>query len=279
MDQILNYPPALCNQIRRVAIEAGHKTLEYFDERGGLSHKTKGDGSPVTEADQKAEDIIMKALRDITPSVPVVGEEQAAENQSPDISHSEYVWLVDPLDGTRGFVKGDPDYTVNIGLIHKGVPTIGVIYAPALGELYAGCGEGTAIKWNEDNGKEKNISVRPLKSSGLSVVLSNYYGPSTRRDQLLEEFKIEKITKRASSIKFCLIASGKADFTLRFKEIYEWDTAAGDAILKSAGGQIVDLQGQPLAYGKTTEAYIHQGFLAGSQALDLKMFVDLINES
>lgn len=261
-DKILNYLPALCNQIKRLAVEAGEATLPFFDESGAGAFTSKIDGSPVTEADKAADKIIREGLRSIAPSVPLISEED--EGDRLDISETEYFWLIDPLDGTSGFIKGNPDYTVNIALIKNKVPVLGVIYAPVLGELYSGHGPGTAMRWFEETGVEKEIQMRGLKREGLTIAVSNYRGRTPKQDQLLEQFKVEKIIRRASSIKFCLLASGKADFYLCLREISEWDTAAGDAILRSAGGMVLDLEGRELQYGKKDRNFTHPFFQATS---------------
>lgn len=261
-DKILQYPSALCNQLKRLAVEAGEATLEHFDEGMHIPHDIKADLSPVSAADHAADKIIRDGLMQIAPNVPLISEEDIAGSRL-DISRSEYFWLVDPLDGTRGFVRGNPDYTVNIALIKNGEPLIGVIYAPALGELYAGHGPGTATRFLEDTNTEKPIEVRKARREGLTVVLSDYRGKTPNEDRLLEQFKVSKVIKRASSIKFCLLAAGKGDLYIRFKEISEWDTAAGDAILRSAGGQVLDLEGAPLKYGKAELNFLHpSGFQA-----------------
>lgn len=272
-DKILQYLPALCNQVKRLAIAAGEATLEFYDESGSGSFEDKADGSPVTQADHAAHKIVIEGLKEITPSVPVVSEENA---EHPDISGAEYFWCVDPLDGTRGFVEGNADYTVNIALIKNGEPVLGVIYAPVLGELYSGHGEGTAKRWLEETNVEKEISVKPPRREGMTVVISNYKGRTTKQDQLLEQFKIAKVVKRASSIKFCLLAAAKADYYLCLREISEWDTAAGDAIVRSAGGLVVDMDGKPLIYGKTDKAFRQPFFQATSApefVVDISEFI------
>ncbi|PZP53485.1 MAG: 3'(2'),5'-bisphosphate nucleotidase [Micavibrio aeruginosavorus] len=267
--KILQHLPALCNQIKRLAVEAGEATLEFYDESGAAEYTDKLDGSPVTLADHAAHKIIMEGLAQITPEVPVISEESEAH---PEIMNAEYFWCVDPLDGTRGFIQGNPDYTVNIALIKNNEPVLGVIYAPVLGELYSGHGEGTAIRYLEDTRVEKQMFMRPPRREGMNIVISNFKGQTPKQDQLLEQFKVAKVMKRASSIKFCLVASGKADFYLCMKEISEWDTAAGDAIVRSAGGVVVDMNGVPLQYGKFEKAFRQPFFQATS---GLEFTVDL----
>lgn len=271
-DKILNYLPALCNQLKRLAIEAGEATLPYFDESGaGAAFTSKLDGSPVTEADRAADKIIREGLAQIAPSVPLISEED--EGDRLDISETEYFWLIDPLDGTSGFIKGNPDYTVNIALIRNREPVLGVIYAPVLGELYAGHGPGTATRYLEETNTEKSIKMRKPLSEGLTVAVSNYRGRTPKQDQLLEQFKVARMVRRASSIKFCLLASGKADFYLCLREISEWDTAAGDAIVRSAGGHVLDMNGKPILYGKKDRDFINPYFQATSSR-DLILDID-----
>lgn len=261
--QLLSHLPALCNMVRRVAIEAGNLTLAYFDEDGFVAD-TKADGSPVTRADQEAEDLIIKGLFSFSPGIPVVGEESVAANHIPDLTGQDYFWLVDPLDGTKEFIKGSGDYTVNIALIHKGVPILGVIYAPVPGELYAGCGAGTALRWMAESGSEKKIYVRDMPAEGLTVITSRGHHNQQKIEQFLNEFKVAKILHRGSSLKMCMIASGKADIYPRPGATSEWDTAAGDAILRSAGGHIVDFNGAPLHYGHPERKFINPEFVASS---------------
>lgn len=267
--KILQHLPALCNQIRRVAIEAGELTLDYFDESGYQGADAKADGSPVTLADQEAEKVIEKALKDITPDVIIVGEEAVADGYRPDISKEEYFWMVDPLDGTKEFISGSGDYTVNIGLIHNGEPVLGVVYAPVHGELYAASGEGTAIRWMEESDKEKPISVREAPESGLTIVSSKSHGSGETLDNFLSHYKISKQVKRGSSLKICVVAAGKADMYPRFGPTCEWDTAAAHAVLKSAGGYLTDIHGNELSYGGADPKFLNPEFIARSAAIDL----------
>ncbi|MGB1076744.1 MAG: 3'(2'),5'-bisphosphate nucleotidase CysQ family protein, partial [Bdellovibrionales bacterium] len=210
MDKLLNHLPALCNQIRRVAIEAGDLTLDYFDESGFQSTQEKNDGSPVTVADQEAENLIVQALREITPNTPIIGEELFARGEAPDVSNSDHFWLVDALDGTKEFITGSGDYTVNIGLIKNNEPVLGVVYVPFHGELYAGF-ENTAIRWNDESEKDKDIRTRSMPREGLTVMASKSHGKGEKLEKFLEDFKVKKHHSRGSSLKICMIAAGKAD--------------------------------------------------------------------
>lgn len=264
--KLLLHRAALCNTVRRIALEAGEITLEYFDEAGYDGADSKADGSPVTLADQEAEKLIQKRLEDMLPGIPMVGEEASAAGHKPDLTGQDYFWLVDPLDGTKEFISGSGDYTVNIALIHKGAPVLGVVYAPAAGELYAGYteenGNAKAMRWLEETGSEKDIRVRRPPREGLTVVASKSHGSSQRLDQYLNDYKVEKLVKRGSSLKICIIAAGKADLYPRFGPTSEWDTAAGDAVLRAAGGIIVDLQGKPLTYGGADPKFLNPEFIA-----------------
>lgn len=269
-DKLLQSRPALCNMVRRIAIEAGEITLEYFDEEVDSGLQTKGDGSPVTLADQKAEELIEAKLLEILPDVPIIGEESVSEGRETDLSGEDYFWLVDPLDGTKEFISGRPDYTVNIALIHEAEPVLGVVYAPAKGELYLGYedlhrGELKALRWFEDSDTEKEITVRPPPKEGLTVVSSKSHGDNSRQDQFLENYKINKVMKRGSSLKICAIAAGKADIYPRFGPTCEWDTAAGHAVLRAAGGYLRQIDGSKMTYGTSGDPKrLNPEFIASS---------------
>ena len=266
MSKLLEHLPALCNVVRRVAYEAGELTLDYFEEGMVLASDEKADGSPVTEADRMAERHIAKILKEEFPDVPVVGEEAAALGEIVDLSGSEYFWLVDPLDGTREFIAGSPDFTVNIALIKNNEPIMGVIHAPARGEMYWAHGEGTAMRWLEESGTEKEIRCRKPSKGGLTVMASkNRAGEAL--DNYLAEHKVEKIVRRGSSLKICAVASGKADIYPGLWQTCEWDTAAGQAILCAAGGEIVTVDGAPLRYGLGDKHFLNPSFIARSKYL------------
>lgn len=248
MSKLLAHPAALCNIVRRIAFDAGDMTLAYFDEGGFDNPDEKSDGSPVTVADREAEAYICKALNDVVPGVPIISEEAASRGECPSCDGAEYFWLVDALDGTRQFIAGDPEFTVNIALIHHGAPILGVIYAPVLGEMYSAHGEGTAVRWNEETEKDKPIEVRQPRREGVTVMVSKH-GDLAAVENYLEPYKVEKIIRRGSSLKLCAIAAGKADMYPRFGTTCHWDIAAGHAILIGAGGTIIDMKGQPLTYG------------------------------
>ena len=262
--KLLENPEALCNMVRRVALDAGEIIMKYYDGLEDMQVDTKNDESPVTLADREAEMFIQMSLEQLTPDIPVIGEEGAALGKTGSVKDEEYFWLVDPLDGTKEFVDGRDEFTVNIALIKNGRPVMGVVYAPALGELYAGHGPGTAVKWRDETDADKEISVRPYPKSGMTVVASRSYGDDERLNKFLEGFKVEKVIKRGSSLKICAIAAGKADIYPRLGPTCEWDTAAGDAVLQAAGGVITDVSGKPLQYGGADPKWLNPEFVACS---------------
>lgn len=245
---------ALAHLLEDVAADAGGRILALRHELGDVS--IKRDGSPVTRADREAEAIIASALRDKASGIAVVSEENAdSHKQSPE----RRFFLVDPLDGTKEFVRrnGEGAFTVNIALIEEGMPIAGVVYAPAMDRMFGGYAGGGA--WEGTGDKRREISVRDLQEDGLTAVASR-----SHRDRetvaWLKKHRIVQEVVIGSSLKFCLVACGEADVYPRFGPTMEWDTAAGDAILRAAGGRVLGLDGNTLLYGK--EAYHNAGFVA-----------------
>ena len=209
----------------------------------------KGDASPVTEADQRAEAIILAGLREIAPDIPVVAEEEAAAGRIPAIDGKFF--LVDPLDGTKEFISKNGEFTVNIALIDHGEPVLGAVYAPALGQLYWGGPDGAFMADIKDGfpGLARPIGVRAAPAAGVTAVGSRSHG-GAETEAYLRAFRVAAFEPAGSSLKFCLVARGDADLYPRMGRTMEWDTAAGDAILRAAGGRVETLDGRPLAYGK-----------------------------
>jgi len=265
MSRLFQHPQALMNRVSRIAGEAGEITLQFYDEAGFSGTEEKTDGSPVTQADRKAEEFITASLTEIAPDIPVVAEECFAAGTAPDIAGHDFFWLVDPLDGTREFVKGGPDFTVNIALIEKGQPVLGIVYAPVRGEMYAGHRELGAFRQLEDTQTLKDIRARHVPKGGYTVIVSSNRDYGTRLDTFLADLKVEKIVKRSSSLKICAVASGKADLYPGFGATCEWDLAAGHAILQAAGGNIFDLQGQPMTYGHAGRKFENPDFIAAKE--------------
>ena len=235
-----------------LAREAGEAILEIV--RRGFDVEAKGDSSPVTEADRAAELIILAGLARYAPGVPIVAEEEAAAGRIPALDSTFF--LVDPLDGTKEFIRGGDDYTVNIGLIDRGVPTLGVVYAPATGTIYAGeVGKGA---WIEDGGERRAITTRQRGATLTAVASKSHFSQPTA--DYLEAIDARDYVSVGSSLKFCIVAEGKADIYPRLGPTSEWDTAAGHAVLLAAGGRVDGPDGGPLAYGKRT--FLNRAFCA-----------------
>jgi len=254
----------LAEPIAAAAIAAGEIILAV--RARGLSVERKEDSSPVTEADRAAEALIATRLAEIAPDIPIIAEEAVAAGRIPEVGSQFF--LVDPLDGTREFVKGGNDFTVNIGLVRDGAPVLGVIYLPASGKLFAGVvGEGAWRALAKDGiiGERQPMHVRPPPAGPVDFVASrSHRTPET--DAFIARYEVGQLINRGSSIKFCALAEGKADLYPRMGTTMQWDTAAGDAILRAAGGRVVTLEGAPLPYGPTTapagEAYKNPWFIA-----------------
>ncbi len=243
--------------LKNIAREAGEAILKCYNGADSGS-ETKADGTPVTAADHAAEAIILPALHRLAPDIPAISEERHAAGGSPELLHGTF-WLVDPLDGTRSYVERTGEFTVNIGLIHQGVPVLGVIYAPVTGDLYAAGGPDTATHCRNDE-PEKPISARRPPAEGLTVLASRSYGSREALDRYLADKPVHNRQLSSSSLKFCLLAAGLADLYPRFGPTSEWDTAAGHAILLAAGGSIETIDGQPLTYAKPK--FLNPDFIA-----------------
>ena len=214
---------------------------------GDFAVRGKDDASPVTEADERAEALILAGLAKLTPHVPMVAEEAASNGSTPDTSGS-WFWLVDPLDGTREFVDRNGEFTVNLALVHEGEPVLGVIHAPATGKLFSGAvGFGSQV---QEAGERRKIRARCPPASGLIVVGSRSHAYESAMRRHLNGLNVAGFCSVGSSLKFCLIACGEADLYPRFGRTMEWDTAAGQAILAAAGGSVSRLDSSPLRYGK-----------------------------
>lgn len=230
----------------------------------GFDAQTKLDGSVVTIADQRAEAIIEAGLKTLAPDIPMIGEEAVAEGRIPECG--ERWFCVDPLDGTKGFAKGGDEFTVNIALIERGVPVLGVVYAPASGELFAGePGAARAARCDPLTAEIVKpfapIAANTAAHSPWRIVASNTSGRDAKTTGFIGA--LEGVPAHASSsIKFCRIAEAEADLYPRFGNVSEWDAAAGHAILRAAGGDIMRLDGAPLRYGDRDGRFLIRGFIA-----------------
>lgn len=251
----------ILNGMIAAAAEAGTKIREMAAT--GVVARSKPDSSPVTDADEAAEAIIEEYLTTLLPGVPMIGEEAVAGGSK--TKPGTTFFLVDPIDGTRDFIAKREGYTVNIALILEGAPVLGVIYAPAIGELYAGGADG-AYRWplvpgiNIENVPEEKIRVRAPGKSLVACVSHSHLDHETQA--WLKKRNISETIKIGSSIKFCRVAEGKADFYPRLSPVSEWDIAAGHAILLAAGGSLRAPDGSPLYYGKRKDDYEVSSFIA-----------------
>ena len=245
----------LVDALAEAAKEAGEAILTVV--RRGFEVEAKQDRSPVTEADRAAELVILAALARLAPGVPVIAEEEVAAGRIP--AHDDTYFLVDPLDGTKEFVRGGDDYTVNIGLIERGVPKLGVVFGPATGVLHAGCvGDGA---WVDDGERRRAIRTR-ARGDEITAVASKSHLNQATVDYLEAAVGACGYISIGSSLKFCIVAEGRADIYPRASPTSEWDTAAGHAILLAAGGVVDGPDGGPLRYGK--RAFLNRAFVATS---------------
>ena len=253
----------LIEPIERLALRAGAEILTLVES--GITHNTKPDGSPVTNADAAADAIILEGLCDLTPEWQAITEESWQGTPPP---HDAPYWCVDPLDGTKGFLNGGKDYTVNIALIHEHYPVLGVIVAPALGMLWASDGETAWVYGCLQDSEEES---RPIQAricntaSPIVITTRSRRGHSDIFDAWLKRLAPRATLSAGSSLKFCHLATGEADFYPRISPTMEWDTAAGQAILEAAGGAVIDSTGARFSYGK---AGLKNGYFAAMGQLN-----------
>jgi len=236
--------------MRRLALEAGDAIMEIYDS-GDLGTRAKDDASPVTLADEAADRLIAAGLRAAFPDVALVTEEQAATHSA----RAATFLIVDPLDGTKEFVQRRGDFTVNIAYVENGVPLRGVVYAPAKGRLFYTTADGRAVEEagpfdRETPGDRRPITVSTPDNRALMVVASKSHRDAAT-DDYIAKYAVRDMTSAGSSLKFCLVATGEADLYPRLGRTMEWDTAAGDAVLRGAGGEVVRFDDHTaLSYGK-----------------------------
>ena len=247
-----NFSDKLIKLLIELAKNAGDKILEFY--KTDFQIREKMDKSLVTEADEKAEAIILNGLAKLTPKIPVIGEESYAAGIRQDISGGLF-WLVDALDGTKEFVNERDEFTVNMALIERGVAIFGIVHAPAIDQTFWGDSFGAFIK---DKKIIKRITTRNAPKEGLTVVSSRSH--RDEENTLLEDYNIKNIINIGSSLKLCFIAAGLADLYPRLGPTSEWDIAAGHAILTAAGGSLTQIDGSPFLYGK--ETVLNPSFIA-----------------
>ena len=254
----------LLDAMAAACVAAGAAILRIYETDFAVT--TKADASPVTEADEAAEAIILAALAKAAPGVPVVAEEEVAAGRCPECG--DLFFLVDPLDGTKEFVERRGDFTVNIALIEARAPVLGVVLAPVAGRIFSGdVGAGQAWEADVANGMigaRRPIRTRAAPTERIAAVASRSHG-SAATEAYLAQFTIAERVSRGSSLKLCLVAAGEADLYPRLSPTMEWDIAAGDAVLRAAGGLVLDAQGLPMAYAKSdfrNPAFVATGGMA-----------------
>jgi 3'(2'), 5'-bisphosphate nucleotidase len=258
----------LTAEMRRTALAAGARILEIYDAPE-VEVRAKADLSPVTAADEAADALISRRLAAAFPDMPLVTEEQAATHAG----GATAFLIVDPLDGTKEFVQRRGDFTVNIAYVAGGVPRRGVVYAPAKGRLFYTTAEGIAVEeqgpFDPDRpGPLRTLRVSTPDNAALAVVASKSHRDAAT-DAYIARYRVREIASAGSSLKFCLLAAGEADLYPRLGRTMEWDTAAGDAILRAAGGRVVEFDSRaPLVYGKP--GYANPPFLAYAPGVELQ---------
>ncbi|MXP50417.1 3'(2'),5'-bisphosphate nucleotidase CysQ [Pantoea sp. Eser] len=241
----------MLEQICQLAREAGDAIMQVYNDAAPLDVSHKSDDSPVTDADIAAHQVIVNGLAQLSPDVPVLSEEDPPAWEVR--QHWQRYWLVDPLDGTKEFIKRNGEFTVNIALIEAGKPVLGVVYAPALGVMYSAT-EGKA--WKEEGGHREQIHARDARPP--LVVVSRSHGDDEMK-QYLKQLGEHQTVATGSSLKFCLVAEGKAQLYPRFGPTNIWDTGAGHAVAMAAGAHVHDWQGKTLDYAPR-ESFLNPGF-------------------
>ena len=248
------------HSLRKLALAAGDKIMEIY-ERPDFEVRVKDDTSPLTEADEAADAIICAGLRAAFPDIAIVTEEQS---ESHDLNAKRF-FIVDPLDGTKEFIKRRGDFTVNIALVDDGQPIRGVVYAPAKHRMFYTTADGRAVEEEgpfdpENPGRCEELQLRAPDLQALVVVASKSHRDQAT-DDYIAQYPVADMRSAGSSLKFCLLAAGEADFYPRLGRTMEWDTAAGHAVLQAAGGEVLDFDTHaPLLYGKA--GYENPFFLA-----------------
>jgi 3'(2'), 5'-bisphosphate nucleotidase len=247
-----------------IAHEAGRLILKHYV--AGTSARLKDDASPVTAADEEAEALILKRLAELAPEMAVVAEEEMAAGRLPQNLGTRF-FLVDPLDGTKEFLKRNGEFTVNIALVEMGHPICGVVVAPAKARAFIGDGANGAFELAApedlplDVTQARRIAARAAPKDGLTVIASRTHR-DTKVEEYLRKYRIANLMAAGSSLKFCLVAAGEADLYPRHGRTMEWDTAAGQAVLEAAGGSVKTLDGAPLLYGKIAQRFANPYFVA-----------------
>jgi 3'(2'), 5'-bisphosphate nucleotidase len=247
--------PSRLLSLAAIAAAAGTVVMRHY--AAGTETRHKADHSPVTDADEEAEQLILASLARAFPGVPVVAEEEVAAGRR--VETGAHFFLVDPLDGTREFLSGNGEFTVNIGEVRGGVPVAGVVYAPAKDRMFVGASDTGSFETKGDLMHVKTIRARTAPKDGLVAVGSRSHNDA-QTTEFLKQFAVKDFVAAGSSLKFCMIAAGEADIYARAGRTMEWDTAAGHALLLASGGSLTHWDGRAFTYGKPS--FENPGFVA-----------------
>jgi len=254
---------SLARLFAELVVAAGALAMEVLG-RPEIASQMKSDKSPVSEADERIEEYLLKELERALPGVPFIAEEAAARGET--MSHGDAFILIDPIDGTREFLARSPDFTINLGLVAGNAPSVGAVYAPVQDRVWfagprgfaATAAPGGKLPASQD---WRPLRTRPAPARGLTALISKSHLDEETK-AFLERIPVAERVGMGSSVKFCIVAEGGADVYPRFGPTMEWDTAAADAVLRAAGGVVLDTNGAPLRYGKAAERYRNGSFIA-----------------
>ena len=242
---MLNISLDFVKQVSDISKRAGNEIMQVYGT--DFNVETKDDNSPVTKADKLAEALILRSIREgLTDRYPIVSEEAASDGIIPDITGSAF-WLIDPLDGTKEFINRNGEFTVNIALIENTRPVLGVVHVPVTGTTYSGSAAGSFVELKGE--KPKAIHCNTFSGNPITALVSRSHR-TNEVDEYLKDYNVGNEVSAGSSLKFCLVADGSADLYPRFGRTMEWDTAAGHAVLRFAGGSVKTLEGYDLGYSK-----------------------------
>lgn len=253
---LMNKKPNIIEEIIKVSQDAGKAILDIYN-KSDSDFELKEDKSPLTKADISSHNIIINSLKYLTPSIPIISEEDCGIPLKERLDWKEY-WLIDPLDGTKEFIKRNGEFTVNIALIRKNEPVLGVINIPAMEKIFWADGNNGSHSINAD-GKSIRMNVKKDMEGSIKIAASRSHY-NNKLDSILAELEDYELINVGSSIKFCLVASGEADIYIRFGPTSEWDTAAGEAIVKFAGGRVISTIGKQISYNKK-ESFLNPDFI------------------
>lgn len=262
------------DEVEALALRAGEATLEIYEKNYEVTYKKEDRNSPLTDADKKSNQIIVEGLEELTPEIPVISEESNQNMDYEKRSGFDRFWLVDPLDGTKEFIKKNGEFTINIGLVVEGYPSAGIIVAPVLSEIYRTDGDRAYFKKNSHC---EEIHVSDQKSLNKATIVCSRSHSGEKIQKLFNTVDFGDSQPKGSSLKFCQVARGKADVYCRFNPTWEWDTAAGDAIARAAGATVSEPDGSVIKYNKKsfknedglliTNGHLHQEMLDKIQSL------------